>query len=114
MAIIHVLFSCVHGLTLLIRYHTLASDITGVELADSTLINGKGRYSGGKNTELAIVNVKKGTRYRLRLISISCDPDFRFSIDGHNMTIIEVEGVAVTPETVNSIRIFAGEFKCNA
>lgn len=45
---------------------------------NSTLINGKGRYLDpfGKDltSELAVVNVKKGTRYRMRLISMSCDP----------------------------------------
>ena len=45
---------------------------------NSTLINGKGRYidAFGENltNELAVVNVKAGTRYRMRLISMSCDP----------------------------------------
>nr|ACR19861.1 putative laccase 4 precursor [Agaricus bisporus var. bisporus] len=90
-------------------YHLLAVDVTAIELADSTLINGKGRYPSGDNTELAVVNVQQGQRYRLRLISISCDPNFTFSVDGHNLTVIEVEGIAVTPETVNSIRIYAGQ-----
>jgi iron transport multicopper oxidase len=46
--------------------------------------------------------------YRLRLVSISCDPNFVFSIDGHNMTIIEVDGQNHQPLTVDSIQIFAG------
>lgn len=78
-------------------------------MADSTLINGKGRYPGGTNTELAVVDVQEGKRYRLRLISVSCDPNFTFSIDGHNLTVIEADGIALTPKTVNSIQIFAGE-----
>ena len=78
---------------------------------NSTLINGKGRYidAFGENltNELAVVNVKKGTRYRMRLVSMSCDPvrslqgisphltlivalqNYAFSIDNHHMTIIE-------------------------
>jgi iron transport multicopper oxidase len=51
-------------------------------------------------------------RYRLRLVSISCDPNFMFSIDGHNMTIIEVDGQNHQPHTVDQIQIFAG--KCCA
>lgn len=58
---------------------------------------------------LSVVQVSKGKRYRLRLISISCDPNFTFSIDGHNLTIIEVEGTAVVPYTINTIQILAGE-----
>jgi iron transport multicopper oxidase len=46
--------------------------------------------------------------YRLRLVSISCDPNFTFSIDGHQMTIIEVDGVNHRPLLVDSLQIFAG------
>jgi iron transport multicopper oxidase len=40
---------------------------------------------------------------------MSCDPNFVFSIDGHNMTIIEVDGVNHQPLTVDNIQIFAGQ-----
>jgi iron transport multicopper oxidase len=95
---------------------------------NSTLINGKGTYPGGpSNVSLAVVNVHAGKRlvsyllfdracfdvsgpisYRFRLVSISCDPSFTFSIDGHQMTIIEVEGTNVQPLQVDSINIFVG------
>jgi Multicopper oxidase len=95
---------------------------------NSTLINGKGRYPDGpSDIPLAVVNVKKGTRsvfmsmfrlvrsevlrcisYRFRLVSISCDPAFTFSIDNHDMTIIEVEGTNVQPLVVDSLNIFVG------
>ena len=47
--------------------------------------------------------------YRFRLISISCDPNFTFSIDNHTMTVIEVEGTNVQPLQVDSLQIFVGE-----
>ena len=53
-------------------------------------------------------NVSRHISYRFRLVSISCDPNFTFSIDGHNMTVIEVEGTNVQPLVVDSIQIFAG------
>ncbi|KAF9445940.1 multicopper oxidase [Macrolepiota fuliginosa MF-IS2] len=90
-------------------YHALAPSISGIPLADATLINGHGRYPTGPSSDLAIINVVGGKRYRLRLISISCDPDFTFSIDGHNITIIEVESVNVQPYTVNTVRLLAGQ-----
>ncbi|KAF5355015.1 hypothetical protein D9756_005710 [Leucocoprinus leucothites] len=90
-------------------YHTLAASIPGIPAADSTLINGRGRYPGGPASDLSVVNVQKGKRYRLRLISISCDPFFTFSIDGHDLQVIEVEGAEVKPITVNSIKILAGQ-----
>jgi FtsP/CotA-like multicopper oxidase with cupredoxin domain len=96
---------------------------------DSTLINGKGRYIGGPSVPLAVVNVRQHLRsvlqfdivpsekltcsnnnsYRLRIVSISCDPSFVFSIDGHQLTIIEVDGNNVQPLVVDSLEIFAGK-----
>nr|ACU52699.1 putative laccase 5 [Agaricus bisporus var. bisporus] len=92
-------------------YHTLATEITGAALEDATLINGRGRYVGheGDPVDLAVVNVKRGKRYRFRIVSLSCSPDFTFSIDQHDLTIIEVEGTETIPETVNTIRILAGQ-----
>ncbi|KAH9998721.1 laccase [Russula vinacea] len=75
---------------------------------NSTLINGKGRYPGGPDVPLAIVNVQQGKRYRFRLVSISCDPSFLFSIDGHQMTVIEADGTNVQPLVVDSLEIFVG------
>jgi iron transport multicopper oxidase len=40
---------------------------------------------------------------------MSCDSFFTFSIDGHNMTIIEADGVNTEPLTVDSIVIHAGQ-----
>ena len=39
---------------------------------------------------------------------MSCDPSFAFSIDGHQFTVIEVEGTNVQPLVVDSLEIFAG------
>ena len=47
--------------------------------------------------------------YRFRLVSLSCDPFYTFSIDGHNMTIIEADAVNTKPHTVDSLEIFAGQ-----
>jgi FtsP/CotA-like multicopper oxidase with cupredoxin domain len=46
--------------------------------------------------------------YRLRVVSISCDPAYVFSIDGHQLSIIEVDGINVQPLQVDSLEIFAG------
>ena len=47
----------------------------------STLINGKGRYPGGPAVPLAVIEVEPFKRHRLRIIAMSCLPDFTFSID---------------------------------
>ncbi|KAG6844799.1 hypothetical protein H0H87_003625 [Tephrocybe sp. NHM501043] len=90
-------------------YHIPAPSAGPVPTSDATLINGKGRYPSGPTTPLAVVSVIQGLRYRFRLVSISCDPNYVFSIDGHTMTIIEVDGINVQPLEVDSIQIFAGQ-----
>ncbi|ESK93293.1 laccase [Moniliophthora roreri MCA 2997] len=67
------------------------------------------RYQGGPKSPLAVINVESGKRYRLRIISMSCDPFFTFSIDGHNFTIIEADGVNTEPVVVEAFEIFAGQ-----
>ncbi|KAG6811393.1 hypothetical protein H0H92_007637 [Tricholoma furcatifolium] len=100
-------------LTLADWYHAPAktSSVNGVPLQSySTLINGKGRYTGSPaNTSLAVINVKQGVRYRFRVIAMSCEPNFTFSIDQHNMTIIEADGENTAPLVVDQLQIFAGQ-----
>ncbi|KAF8493486.1 laccase [Russula emetica] len=90
-------------------YHYLSTQPEIPPLFNSTLINGKGRYLGGPSVPLAIVNVQHGVRYRFRLVSISCDPSFLFSIDNHTMTVIEVEGTNVQPLQIDAVEVFAGQ-----
>lgn len=67
------------------RYHTPAAEVSGIPTPSSTLINGLGRYSGGPNSTLSVISVTKGKRYRFRMVAISCDPNFTFSIINHNL-----------------------------
>ncbi|KAG5650821.1 Acyl-coenzyme A oxidase 2, partial [Sphagnurus paluster] len=97
-------------ITLADWYHTPAPSAGLVPTPDATLINGKGRYAGGPTSSLSVINVVKGLRYRFRLVSISCDPNYPGSLTyGHTQTIIEVDGINVQPLTVDSIQIFAGQ-----
>ncbi|KAL9713355.1 ferroxidase, multicopper oxidase [Leucoagaricus gongylophorus] len=95
-------------ITLADWYHTPAPSAGAVPTADATLINGLGRYAGSTSS-LAVIQVEQGVKYRFRLVSISCDPNYTFSIDNHTMTIIEVDGVNVEPVIADSIQIFAGQ-----
>ncbi|KAL4242549.1 Laccase [Abortiporus biennis] len=58
-------------ITLADWYHTQARLGAKFPTADSTLINGKGRYAGGTTEDLAVITVESGKRYRFRLISMS-------------------------------------------
>ncbi|KAH9971059.1 laccase [Russula compacta] len=96
-------------ITLADWYHYSSTEAPLIPDYNSTLINGIGRYNGGPNVSLAVVNVVQYRRYRLRLVSVSCEPAYNFSIDGHEFTIIEVEGSNVQPLRVDSLEIFAGQ-----
>ncbi|KAF8919352.1 laccase [Mucidula mucida] len=99
-------------ITLADWYHTDAQILSQAHqpsLPDSILINGKGRFGATPNADLAIVNVEHGKRYRLRLVSISCDVRYTFSVDGHDLSVIEADAVNHQPVTVNSITLLAGQ-----
>jgi iron transport multicopper oxidase len=42
------------------------------------------------------------------LISATCGPNFNFSIDSHQMTVIEVEGTNTEPLLIDSLMILPG------
>ncbi|KAG2022525.1 laccase 5 [Coprinopsis cinerea AmutBmut pab1-1] len=96
-------------ITLADWYHLQAPSIQGPAVSQATLINGKGRRPGSTEGDIAVVNVEKDSRYRFRIVSLSCDPDYTFSIDNHTMTIIEADGQNTKPLEVESIRVFAGQ-----
>ncbi|KAJ7147917.1 laccase 17 [Mycena crocata] len=103
-------------ITLADWYHTPAEALMtqfkkdGKEpVPDSGLINGVGRYVGGPAVPWAVVNVVRGQRYRLRVINIAGYAAFTFSVDGHTFDVIETDGIATEPLTVNSFLIHAAQ-----
>ncbi|KAH8110523.1 Cu-oxidase-domain-containing protein [Phellopilus nigrolimitatus] len=102
-------------ITLADWYHSVAPslfpNLGNVDpVPNTTVINGLGRNTDGPaDAPLAVVNVTAGQRYRFRIVSTSCYPAFNFSIDGHNMTIIETDGVETEPLTVDFINIFPAQ-----
>ncbi|RDX40997.1 laccase [Lentinus brumalis] len=89
--------------------HTAAQLGPRFPTPDSTLINGAGRYLGGPEWPLSVITVEQGKRYRFRLLNMACEPNYNFTIDGHNMTIIEADGEYTEPLTVDFIQIFAAQ-----
>ncbi|CAG8680799.1 26314_t:CDS:2 [Dentiscutata erythropus] len=71
-------------------------------IPDSGLISGKGQYAN-YSSELAVYKVQKGKKYRFRIINTSSESFFIFSIDGHKLKVIEVEGTYVKPFYVNRL-----------
>ncbi|CAG8588829.1 5052_t:CDS:10, partial [Dentiscutata heterogama] len=107
-------------LTLEDWYHTQSSDLVAMRLApaDSGLISGRGQYncsralSGSQcdpNNMPAIYTVTKGKRYRFRIINMSAESFFWFSIDQHVLQVIEVDGVSIKPINITVLPIHIGE-----
>ncbi|KAF8229613.1 laccase [Tricholoma matsutake] len=96
-------------ITLADWYHVPAREAPRIPQSQATLINGKGRYLNGPAVPLSVINVQQGKRYRFRIIAMSCDPSFAFSIDGHNLTIIEADGENTAPWVVDSVQVYAGQ-----
>ncbi|KAF5372707.1 hypothetical protein D9615_009881 [Tricholomella constricta] len=90
-------------------YHTPTPSIVTIPSAHSTLINGKGRSSGGPAVPLSVINVQRFKRYRIRLVSIACDSNYIFSIDGHPFLVLEADGQNIVPYYADKIQIFAGQ-----
>lgn len=94
-------------------------DADGVEpMPDTGLINSYGRYNcsyfdtdnqhglGSCFTQYReVIPVTSSKVYRFRLINQAAFAAFNFSIDGHDMTVIEVDGVNVEPHTVDRIQV---------
>ncbi|KAJ7610575.1 Cu-oxidase-domain-containing protein [Mycena polygramma] len=80
-----------------------------IPVSDSGLFNGAGRFQGGPLTPYSAVDVTSGTRYRFRIINISARTSFTVSIDNHTLTVIEADGVATVPETVDVVTLHAGQ-----
>ncbi|KAI6145124.1 laccase [Pisolithus tinctorius] len=99
-------------ITLADWYHNSSIELGAIStqvFPDSTVINGLGRYSGGPSSPLAVINVEEGKRYRFRIVGLSCASWFNFTIDGHNMTIIEADGIETEPMVVDSLPVFPGQ-----
>jgi L-ascorbate oxidase len=81
-------------------------------LVNSILINGRGKAPRDKlNFEppLAEFRVKRGNKYRFRMINAGSDfCTMSFSVDNHNLTVISFDGFPIEPVQVDSISFDPG------
>ncbi|KAF2261560.1 hypothetical protein CC78DRAFT_561712 [Lojkania enalia] len=82
----------------------------------SILLNGHGvappdidTCEDRRPTKLHTLSFQKGVRYLLYLINTSVDTTFVFSIDGHNLTVIESDFVPIEPYTNTSVLVGIGQ-----
>lgn len=78
----------------------------------SGIINGKGRHDDVPyiKTRLSIFTVQAGKTYRFRLIGAQNLYAYKFSVDGHKLTVVGTDGYWIQPvENVDYIIIHTGE-----
>jgi FtsP/CotA-like multicopper oxidase with cupredoxin domain len=68
-----------------------------------------GHHSCTPNAGLAKFKFEPGKVHRLRLINAGAEAQTRFSIDGHNLTVIATDFVPVNPFTVNFVNLAIGQ-----
>lgn len=85
--------------------------------ADSVVVNGKGHDPLTGKGSYFETSFTQGKKHVLRLINGAAGTAFVFSIDNHNLTIIESDFVPIEPYTTTSLNIGIGEFgplaRCN-
>ncbi|CAG8460539.1 867_t:CDS:2 [Cetraspora pellucida] len=105
-------------------YHLQANDIESILLSPSYRggdpipssgeISGKGQYNCAFASKNSLCNpnngvakyiVKKGKKYRFRIINMSGSTHYIFSIDEHPLTLIEVDGHLIKEVTIKTIPI---------
>lgn len=99
-------------------YHTSSKEILASrnitrQRPDSATINGKGRFdpvnTPANPDTLYTLKVKRGKRYRLRVINSSAIASFRFGVEGHKCNVIAIDGVSHKASKVDMFDILAGQ-----
>ncbi|KAJ2121550.1 ferroxidase fet3 [Coemansia sp. RSA 720] len=64
---------------------------------------------GGACAGNKVLNFSPGRTYRVRLINMASSFDFHFSIAGHEMRVIEVDGIMVREHTAHGVALGVGQ-----
>lgn len=77
---------------------------------DTGLLNGTNTYGNGTNTTGSRFSmaVTEGLSYRLRLVNVAVETEFKFSIDGHTLTVISTDLVPIQPYNTDMVAINVG------
>ncbi|XP_039045289.1 LOW QUALITY PROTEIN: monocopper oxidase-like protein SKS1 [Hibiscus syriacus] len=89
---------------------------SGEELGmpDGVLINGKGPYRYNSTLvpdaiEYETIHVHPGKTYRFRVHNVGISTSLNFRIEGHNLLLVETEGVNVSQQNFTSFDIHVGQ-----
>ncbi|KAK3680779.1 multicopper oxidase-domain-containing protein [Podospora appendiculata] len=99
------------------EYENEKDPIVRGAIADNILLNGKGRISSVNTASTTARDIRTysvtrfapGKRHRLRVINGAAGTAFVFSIDGHKLTVIANDFVAVEPYVTDSLIVNIGQ-----
>lgn len=77
--------------------------------ADSVVVNGKGHDPSTNTGSYFETSFTQGKKHVLRLVNGAAGTSFIFSIDNHNLTVIESDLVPIEPYTTTSLKINIGK-----
>lgn len=94
-------------------YH---SELSQVQVPDSTLINGKGIFHCDKTKDPRCIGngsywsttFMPGKSHLLRLVNTATDTVFRVSLDGHTFKVISADFVAIRPFETTFLDVSVG------
>ena len=89
----------------------------GQPVLENGLINGTNTYDCTGSTDPACLGTGRrfettfvsGTKYLIRLVSTQVDGYFKFTIDGHNFTVIANDFVPIIPYETNNVIMASGQ-----
>ncbi|KAF9911434.1 hypothetical protein EC991_003690 [Linnemannia zychae] len=71
--------------------------------------SGNGKNRCFSNAPRAVFDVEQGLRYRIRIINTGSFADFKISVDEHELTVLEADGVDMVPVTVQRVPIHVAQ-----
>ena len=86
----------------------------GGESFYAALVNGRASvWRGRGNASAHVTPIERGHVARLRVVCAAWNFQFALEIEGHNMTVVAVQGSYVRPVVVDKLRMHSGE-RCDA
>ena len=106
--------TCLIHVLIFFRYTSTCS-LDGAEVGPipywSGLINGLGRHDNVafKNSRLSAFSVRRGSKYRFRLIGAQANYAYKFYIGGHKLRVIATDGFFIEPISADFLIVNTGE-----
>ncbi|KAF9100707.1 hypothetical protein BGX29_006355 [Mortierella sp. GBA35] len=69
----------------------------------------RGGFRCNSNAPRSVFDIERGLTYRIRIINTGSFADFKLSIDQHELTVIEADGIDMQPVTVQRVPIHVAQ-----